>query len=391
MALPKIKEIEVVANGETKTRYRFVVDVGRNPKTGKRKQETHTYDGRRQAERELARILREVDRGAYVGKSKVTLDEFLGEWLRSATRGKSPNTKSAYVNGLKPAREYLGGTLVQQLTTRNVEDLVDWMLTEGRRRGGKPGTGLGPRTVQITLSKLRSALDSAVHQRIVDFNVASPVKCPPQVKATREPWSPDEVKTFLASLAEERLRAIMLLALIGMRPEEVCGLRWKDVDLDGETLTIANVRTLTWDEDGGRVIEKGPKTESGGRTLPLPEPVVAALKAFKAQQAKEKLAAGEGYSSTGYVLVDEAGQPFKTDQFRRAAYRLMKLAEVRKVRLYDARHACLTYLAVSGVPDVIVSAWAGHADLSIAKRVYVHPSAKDLEQGRDALAKLLGS
>jgi hypothetical protein len=26
---------------------------------------------------------------------------------------------------------------------------------------------------------------------------------------------------------------------------------------------------------------------------------------------------------------------------------------VRKVRLYDARHACLTYLAASGVADVV--------------------------------------
>jgi integrase len=68
----------------------------------------------------------------------------------------------------------------------------------------------------------------------------------------------------------------------------------------------------------------------------------------------------------------------------------MATAGVRKVRLYDARHACLTYLATNRVPDVIVSAWAGHSDLSLAKRVYVHPSAKDLEQGRDALSALLG-
>lgn len=66
----------------------------------------------------------------------------------------------------------------------------------------------------------------------------------------------------------------MLLSLIGMRPEEVCGLRWaEDVDLETETLTIANVRTLVWTEnDGGQVVEKGPKTDAGNRTLPLPSP-----------------------------------------------------------------------------------------------------------------------
>ena len=90
------------------------------------------------------------------------------------------------------------------------------------------------------------------------------------------------------------------------------------------------------------------------------------------------------------MLVDELGAPQRTDWLRRQTYRLMTAAKVRKVRPYDARHAVLTYLATNGVPDVIVSAWAGHADLSLAKRVYVHPSAKDLERGRDALAVLLG-
>jgi integrase len=68
----------------------------------------------------------------------------------------------------------------------------------------------------------------------------------------------------------------------------------------------------------------------------------------------------------------------------------MTTANVRKVRLYDARHACLTYLATTGVPDVIVSAWAGHADLSFTKRTYVHPNADDLKPAAKQLNQLLG-
>ncbi len=387
MANPKIKSIKV---GD-RMRYRFVVDIGSDPQTGKRRQLTKTYNGKREAEKALAKILTEINQGTYAGPNKVTVEQYLSEWLRSATRGKSPNTESAYRHGLQPARDRLGALPLQKLTTAHVEDLIDWMLTSGRRRGGRPGTPLSSRSAQITLGKLKSALDDAVHRRLVPFNVAAPVKCPPQVKTKRTPWSPDEVRTFLASLTGDRLHAPMLLSLIGMRPEEVCGLRWaEDVDLDAETLTIANVRTLVWTVDGGQVVEKEPKTDAGNRTLPLPVPVAAGLRAFKATQAAERLAAGEAYESSGHVLVDELGRPFKTDQLRRAAYRLMKRANVRRVRLYDARHACLTYLSVSGVPAPIVGAWAGHADLSMAQRVYVHPSARDLEQGRDALNLLLG-
>lgn len=386
MASPKIKTVRV----DDRIRYRFVVDIGADPQTGKRRQLTRTYDGKREAERDLARVLNEVNRGTYAGPSRITVEEYLREWLRSATRGKSPNTESAYRHGLQPARDRLGALPLQKLTTTHVEDLIDWMLTAGRKRGGKPGTPLSPRAAQITLGKLKSALDDAVHRRLVAFNVAAPVRCPPQVRVKRTPWSPHEVRTFLASLTGDRLHAPMLLSLIGMRPEEVCGLQWADVDLDAETLTIANVRTLVWTENGGEVVEKGPKTDAGNRTLPLPQPVTAALRGFKAAQASERLAAGAAYAGSGYVLVDELGGPFKTDQLRRAAYRLMRQAGIRQVRLYDARHACLTYLSVSGVPAPIVGAWAGHADLSMAQRVYVHPSAKDLEQGRDALNMLLG-
>jgi integrase len=118
---------------------------------------------------------------------------------------------------------------------------------------------------------------------------------------------------------------------------------------------------------------------------------LSALKAFKARQAAEKLKAGAAYVASGYVLVDELGAPMRTDWLRRQAHKLMAKVGVRKVRLYDARHACLTYLAGVGVPDVVLAAWAGHADGSaLAKRVYVHPDMSHLKAAAEELETLLG-
>ncbi|WP_407285878.1 tyrosine-type recombinase/integrase [Streptomyces sp. BP-8] len=116
-----------------------------------------------------------------------------------------------------------------------------------------------------------------------------------------------------------------------------------------------------------------PKTQNGKRVLPLPKPVQAAPVSFRALQKGEALTAGAAYEASGYVVVDELGRPFKTDKLRREAHRLMERAGVRRVRLYDARHAVLSWMANNGVPDTVVSAWAGHSDLSFTKRVYVHP------------------
>jgi hypothetical protein len=53
------------------------------------------------------------------------------------------------------------------------------------------------------------------------------------------------------------------------------------------------------------VVEKGPKSASGRRVLPLPAHVTAVLRTFRALQAAEQLAAGPAYTATGYVLVDD--------------------------------------------------------------------------------------
>jgi len=111
-------------------------------------------------------------------------------------------------------------------------------------------------------------------------------------------------------------------------------------------------------------------------------------------QVREQLAAGpEAYTATGYVLVDELGARQRTDWLRRRFKKLTAAAGVRPVKLYDTRHATLTYLAVNGVPAPIVSAWAGHSDLSMAQRVCVHPGRGSApgQRGADQAAGLIFS
>jgi integrase len=388
--MPEIKTV-TLQNG--RKRYRAVADVGRDPVTGKRLQKTITADTKTEVRAELARIMHQRRTGDYVADSNLTTAAALDILLPALCIDVEPATAANYANALRPVRVRLGGRLLQGLDERDVDGLVSWMLTEGRVRGGKPGTGLGVRSVELTLGQLRAVLNEAVRRKMVARNVAAFTKIPraarkeaTAARSARLPWAEAEVRAFLLGIRDERLFAPWVLSLLGMRPAEVCGLRWSDVDLDGGTLTIANTRTLV----EGEMLEKSPKSEKGKRVLPLPAPVTVALRAFRTRQAAERLAAGPGYVDTGYVLVDELGEPWRTDRLRRAAYALMAQTGVRKTRLYDARHAALTFLATSGVPDVVVSAWAGHADLSFTKRTYVHPNAEHLREASDALARLLG-
>ncbi|WP_370266015.1 tyrosine-type recombinase/integrase [Streptomyces sp. V4I8] len=171
-------------------------------------------------------------------------------------------------------------------------------------------------------------------------------------------------------------------------PNKVTVNEWLDQWLamkaeDLEETTIYNYR-ITLDRVRGR------QSLAGERALPLPAPVLAALESFKALQAKEKLALGEAYADSGYVLVHETGEAFTIKQLRRRAYRLMEIFGLRRVRLCDARSSCLTYLASNGVPDHILARWAGHTNVRTTKKWYVKPDVEDLRAAATAWNGLHG-
>jgi integrase len=379
-----------------------------DPATGqpkmKRKQLTITKDTKTEVKDELARIRHQRSAGTYVAPAKITVSALLDLWLKSATRDVEEATASNYDNALRPVRKYLGHKPVQELIEEDVEAFIDWMVSEGRQRGGKPGTGLGIRSVRLTLGRLRSALNLAVRRGLVVRNVAEHVTISKQAKekaqknaATHKPWNEEEVKRFLEGIQGHRSYAPMLLALIAERPAEVCGARWSpDVDLTAGAIAVGtNTRTIVYDrtqERGQRnkVVEKG--GEDRGREA---HAAPAEARPAGAEGVPRHAGGGEagrrgGVRGQRLRAHGRPGRPWKTDKLRREAHKLMATTGVRKVRLYDARHACLSWMANNGVPDTVVSAWAGHSDLGFTKRTYVHPDPQSLKAGSEKLAELLG-
>ncbi|MFF7701407.1 site-specific integrase [Streptomyces lydicus] len=368
-------------------RYRFVTDGPRRP-NGSRRQITKTFDTKKQARSELSRIRHQSKTGEYVSPDKITVSEWLDKWLKTATVDVERNTVRSYTYALQSAKDYFGDLPLQRLTEEDVDDLVSWMVKKGRG-----GNGVGAYSVELALSRLRSALNEAVRRKLVVRNVAQFTRVPRQVrkdqarrKVERKPWTEEEVRVFLRGSQGDRLFAVLLLSLLGLRPGEVCGLKWSAVDLEVGTLRVEWTRTLV----GTQIEEKETKTRAGERTLPLPAPVVAALRSFHVRQVAERLKAGEAYEDSGYVLVDKWGRPFASERLRYHAYRLMKQVGVRKVRPYDARHSALTFLATSGVPDTVLAAWAGHANAAFTKRVYVSVDPEHLRVAASAFDRLLG-
>jgi integrase len=387
-----IKKLPPNAKGQV--RYRFVVDVGTDPATGKRKQLTRTLGTLMEAKAEYARITVRRHEGALVPRNKMTVNEWLDQWLDKKAEDLEETTISTYRVTLDRVRGRLGHIRLQELTEDDVEAWMLWALREGRVRATKAGPGLGVTSVEMSLTRLKEALNRAVSRRLIAVNVAQEVTIPRKVrkaerraKAEVPPWSVAEVHAFVLAVRDHRLYAPFLLSLMGLRPAEVCGMRWADLDLDRAILAVANTRTLVGNQT---VVEKDTKSLAGERGLPLPALVGEALRNFKAVQAAEKRATGQAYEDSGYVLVDELGAPLNVRQLREQAYGVMADNALRRVRLYDARASCFTYLANNGVPDHLLARWAGHTDVRTTKRWYVKPDVEDLRSAAEGWGGLTG-
>jgi integrase len=365
------------------TYYWFRVSAGRDA-TGKRIQVYRSGDRLKDVKAEYGKVLNEVATQTFVAPSDITVSQFLDKWEPANARDLEGGSVVQVKHALAHVRARMGHRKMQDIDRWDVEELVSWMQTKGRKRGGKPGTPLGPRTIVLMLTHFGKACEDAVDDKVIGSNPCRRVKRPKQEKPEHDLWSDEETVRFEAEAAADRLSAVITLQCLGLRPEEVCGLRWRrDISVPKRTVRIKVVRTIV----DGKVIEKPPKTDAGARTLPLDDPLAAALAAFHAVQAGEKLAAGEAYAAGDYVACDELGQPYDPARLRRVWYRVMRQADVRKIKPYTAsRHAAGSYLGRMGVSPAIIAAWLGHTDPSFTMKTYVHARPEDLATARDALA-----
>ncbi|AKZ59061.1 Putative Tyrosine recombinase XerC-like protein [Streptomyces ambofaciens ATCC 23877] len=88
--------------------------------------------------------------------------------------------------------------------------------------------------------------------------------------------------------------------------------------------------------------------------------------------------------------MDGLGGALNGRQLRTRAYETMDANGLRRVRLYDARASCLTYLATHGVPDHLLARWAGYTNVKTTKKWYVKPDVADLLPAAGAWGGLVG-
>lgn len=260
----------------------------------------------------------------------------------------------------KPLRDFFKETPVSRITAEMVSQFQTKRKSEG----------LSGRTINMEVGALRRILKKAKRWHAISTDV----KMFPQGSDIGQAITAKQ-KAVLLEVAASRpewqvARCAAVLALnTTMRGCELKALRWKDVDLFQQTLTV------------GRS-----KTEAGHRRLPLNRDAITALAEMR--ERSEALAAAE---PEHYVFPSceigkfDATRPMKN--WRTAWRTLTKTAGLRGLRFHDLRHTAITELSERDTSDMTIMSIAGH----VSRRMLEHYSHIRLEAKRTALDALATS
>lgn len=178
--------------------------------------------------------------------------------------------------------------------------------------------------------------------------------------------------------------------ITGMRPGELSGLRWDDLDAVGFIICVQ--RSLGWKTSGKGWTLSPPKTAKGRREITISKSLVVTLIELKKRQDAHRDAAGANYKDKGFIFVDEAGSPLKRDVLRRVFKEALATAGLPKnIRLHDLRHTSATLLLKAGENIKVVSERLGHANVSITLEIYAHVLPGMQRDAANRMEELLNS
>ncbi len=362
--------------------WRLSVYLGKDPVTGKERRVRKTVRGsEKDAQKALRDLLHSIDEGTFVEPAKMTVEQYLEQWLETHKANVEPTTHDWYALVCrKHIAPHLGRMQLQKLTPLAIQQFYVSKLQEGRLDG--KGKALSPNTVRHIHRVLHKALNAAVKLQLIPRNPCDAVEPPKAVKKEARYWTPEEAAQFLEAIQEDRLYALFYVALgTGLRRGELLGLRWQDVDLNEGRLTV---RQEIVRKSKGTLV-KAPKTEKSRATISLSRGVVEVLKKHKARQAQERLLMGDQYHDSGLVFTTFEGKPLDPSYISGDYFgKLIEKAKVRKINFHALRHTHATILASQGVPLKVVSERLRHSSVAITGDIYSHVFAQMDREAADS-------
>ena len=345
------------------------------------------------------------DKAAYgdIPTSSPTLAEWLAQWLRDIVLPNAkPRTYTEYESAVRlHITPVIGKVRLQSLTPAHIRRAMHGPLAAGQTATAAK--------IHRTLS---TALTAAEREGLIPRNVARLTALPRTSKAAAAALSTDQARALLAATHGTPMGARWLAALVlGGRQGEILGLEWDRLDLDNGVADVAwqlqrlpylhgckgapespscgkrpgscpdrqlNVPTgFEARRLEGSLCLTRPKTDKSRRLIPLPPPLVVALRGLEQEGSRH-----------GLVWCREDGRPIDPRDDSAAWDAALRAAGLPDVKLHAARHTTATLLMEMGIDTKVIEELLGHTSV-VTTRGYQQVSQAMARKALDGLGESL--
>jgi integrase len=271
------------------------------------------------------------------GNLNMTLKEAFDKYIESKVNILSPSTINTYD---QQSRCYL-----QDIMPLKLSELTDELIQKSLSH---EASYLSAKTVHNISGLLSKVLKE--YFKTYKYQPSLPQKQKSNIYIPTE----EEVKRLMEYTKQRNEKVyipLLIIVCFGLRRSEICGLKWKDINFENQTMHIE--RALVKGRNR-KDYEKTTKSYAGTRTLPMPDYLTQALK-----EAKEHALSEQVTTMTGAAIYNR----FK---------RCLKELGIPHFRLHDLRHYNASVMLAMNIPNKYAAARMGHSTEEMLKKVYQH-------------------
>lgn len=206
-----------------------------------------------------------------------------------------------------------------------------------------------PKTIRETWALIRPALKR--------YSVSYDVSLPAVQSDEHAFLSAEEIPVFLKEAEGSKYEIAFLLALHSLRVSEILGLRWENVDLEKQSITVRGA-TL-FDENNKLVNKPTNKNRSSRRTIPIMIP-----RLFQLLSDAER--------TSEFVVIANP------NSIRASANKICRKANLPEVGTHGLRHSFCSLAYKLGISEKVTMQLGGWSDYGTMRKIYTHIAQADI-------------
>ena len=301
----------------------------------------------------------------------MTLAKLAELYMQDKSASRTQGTVDTYASAVKHVKSHLGQLTIGEATPMILQNFLNSIVNSNGH-----GAATSCRSVLSGMMMIAVRNGALLHNPVSDVEKLRRLdKSKPGSDAIPLGGLPDFIKTVEGSerlAKDDEVDPILFMMLTGLRDGECFALCWDMVNLTTREITVS--RTVKRETGRGLYLQENPKSESGNRTIHIPQAAARMLERRRRMEPNEY----------NLVFPTVAGGIRDVSLFGRHLRRERATFGLEGLRItgHSFRKTCASMLHMQGLSDLDVADYLGQSDVPTTQQIYISRNQKSADAAK---------